>query len=67
MIARAATAQDDMVGDGTTSNVLVIGELLKQAERLIQEGVHPRIIADGKLLISFLRVVERSVISYSVL
>jgi len=37
-----------MVGDGTTSNVLVIGELLKQAERLIQEGVHPRLIADGK-------------------
>jgi T-complex protein 1 subunit zeta len=36
-----------MVGDGTTSNVLVIGDLLKQAERLIQEGIHPRIIADG--------------------
>ena len=29
MIARAATAQDDIVGDGTTSNVLLIGELLK--------------------------------------
>ena len=31
MIARAATAQDDIVGDGTTSNVLFIGELMKQA------------------------------------
>ena len=47
MIARAATAQDDIVGDGTTSNVLFIGELLKQAEKLIQEGIHPRIISSG--------------------
>lgn len=47
MIARAATAQDDIVGDGTTSNVLFIGELLKQAERLIQEGVHPRVLSEG--------------------
>ena len=47
MIARAATAQDDIVGDGTTSNVLLIGELLKQAERLVQEGVHPRVISEG--------------------
>jgi T-complex protein 1 subunit zeta len=29
MIARASTAQDDIVGDGTTSNVLFIGELMK--------------------------------------
>ena len=33
LIARAATAQDDITGDGTTSNVLIIGELLKQADR----------------------------------
>jgi hypothetical protein len=36
MIARSATAQDDIVGDGTTSNVLLVGELMKQAQRLIQ-------------------------------
>jgi T-complex protein 1 subunit zeta len=47
MIARAATAQDDIVGDGTTSNVLFTGELLKQAERLISEGVHPRVVSEG--------------------
>ena len=47
MIARSATAQDDTVGDGTTSNVLFIGELLKQAERLILDGVHPRLITEG--------------------
>ncbi|KAJ9654078.1 T-complex protein 1 subunit zeta [Neophaeococcomyces mojaviensis] len=47
MIARAATAQDDICGDGTTSVVLMVGELLKQADRYIQEGLHPRIITDG--------------------
>jgi chaperonin GroEL (HSP60 family) len=55
MIARSATAQDDIVGDGTTSNVLFIGELLKLAERLIQEGVHPRVISEGKIAISFFK------------
>ncbi|GMM33687.1 chaperonin-containing T-complex subunit [Saccharomycopsis crataegensis] len=47
MIARAATAQDEITGDGTTTVVLLVGELLKQAERFITEGVHPRIITDG--------------------
>ena len=47
MIARAATAQDDICGDGTTSVVLMVGELLKQADRYIQEGLHPRIVTDG--------------------
>jgi T-complex protein 1 subunit zeta len=47
MIARAATAQDDICGDGTTSIVLLVGELLKQADRYISEGLHPRIITDG--------------------
>lgn len=37
MIARAATAMDDEVGDGTTTAVLFIGELLKQAERFTSE------------------------------
>jgi len=47
LIARTATAQDDMCGDGTTSTVIFIGELLKQAERHLGEGVHPRMICDG--------------------
>ncbi|KAH6913959.1 chaperonin-containing T-complex zeta subunit Cct6 [Coprinopsis sp. MPI-PUGE-AT-0042] len=47
MIARTAVAQDDQVGDGTTSVVLLVGELLKQADRYTSEGVHPTIIAEG--------------------
>lgn len=47
LIARASTAQDDMTGDGTTSTVLLIGELLRQADILLSEGMHPRILTDG--------------------
>ncbi|SCU96781.1 LAFA_0G08086g1_1 [Lachancea sp. 'fantastica'] len=47
MIARAAAAQDEITGDGTTTVVCLVGELLKQAHRFIQEGVHPRMITDG--------------------
>lgn len=47
MIAKAATAQDEITGDGTTSIVLMVGELLKQAERYISEGLHPRVITEG--------------------
>lgn len=47
MIARTAVAQDEQVGDGTTSVVLLVGELLKQADRYISEGVHPTIIGEG--------------------
>lgn len=60
MIARAATAQDEIVGDGTTSNVLFIGELMRQAERFLGEGVHPRVLVDGfdKARAIALRVLE---------
>jgi T-complex protein 1 subunit zeta len=47
MIGRAANAQDDIVGDGTTSSVLFIGELMRKAEAYLADGVHPRILVDG--------------------
>mmetsp|Transcript_76383 Transcript_76383/g.155038 ORF Transcript_76383/g.155038 Transcript_76383/m.155038 type:complete len:547 (-) Transcript_76383:300-1940(-) len=47
LIARTATAQDDITGDGTTSTVLLCGELLRQADRHISDGVHPRILVEG--------------------
>ncbi|KRZ40564.1 T-complex protein 1 subunit zeta [Trichinella pseudospiralis] len=47
MIAKTSTAQNDITGDGTTSVVMLIGELLKQAENYITEGVHPSVICDG--------------------
>jgi len=47
MIAKVATAQDDITGDGTTSNCLIIGELLKQADLYVSEGLHPRLATEG--------------------
>ena len=47
LIAKASTAQNDETGDGTTSTVLIIGELLRQAEIYINDGLHPRVITDG--------------------
>lgn len=47
LIAKASTAQNDQTGDGTTSTVLLIGELLKQSEIYVNDGLHPRVIADG--------------------
>uniref|UniRef100_A0A8C9CWF3 Chaperonin containing TCP1 subunit 6A n=1 Tax=Phocoena sinus TaxID=42100 RepID=A0A8C9CWF3_PHOSS len=47
LTAKLATAQNDITGDGTTSNVLIMGELLKQADHYISEGLCPRIITEG--------------------
>ena len=43
-LADIAMSQDSEVGDGTTSVMVLAGELLKQAKQFIEEGVHPQII-----------------------
>jgi len=47
LIARTATAQDDVTGDGTTSTVLMCGSILQQADRFCREGLHARVVVDG--------------------
>ena len=47
MMVEVAKTQDDEVGDGTTTSVVVAGELLKKAEELIDQGIHPTVIVDG--------------------
>ena len=47
MLVEVAKTQDDEVGDGTTSAVVLTGELLSKAEQLIEKGVHPTVIVDG--------------------
>merc|ERR1719483_884758 len=42
-----ARAQDDEVGDGTTSVVLLACEFLRMAKPFVEDGVHPRIIIAG--------------------
>lgn len=50
LIARTATAQDDITGDGTSSIVLLIGEMLAQASRYLAENTHPSILIEGMFL-----------------
>jgi thermosome len=47
MMVEIAKTQDDEVGDGTTSAVIIAGELLKNAENLLSQQVHPTVIAEG--------------------
>ncbi|MGC8506515.1 MAG: thermosome subunit beta [Thermoplasmata archaeon] len=47
MIVEVAKSQDSSVGDGTTSAVILAGEFLKQAEVLLDQGVHSTVIANG--------------------
>ncbi|MBE6514149.1 MAG: TCP-1/cpn60 chaperonin family protein [Candidatus Methanomethylophilaceae archaeon] len=47
MLVEVAKTQDDEVGDGTTTSVILAGELLKKATDLIDANVHPTIIASG--------------------
>jgi thermosome len=47
MIVEVAKTQDKEVGDGTTTAVVLAGELLSSAEKLLDKGVHSTIIARG--------------------
>ncbi|HIQ29252.1 MAG TPA: thermosome subunit [Candidatus Caldiarchaeum subterraneum] len=47
MLVEVAKAQDEEVGDGTTTAVVLAGELLAKAEELIEKEVHPTIIIEG--------------------
>jgi thermosome len=47
MMVEVAKTQDAEVGDGTTTAVILAGELLGKAEDLIDKGVHPTVIVEG--------------------
>jgi len=47
MLVEVAKTQDKEAGDGTTSAVILAGELLSQAEELLDKNVHPTIIIEG--------------------
>jgi len=47
MMVEIAKTQDDMVGDGTTTAVVLAGELLKKAEELLEQNIHPTIMVSG--------------------
>jgi thermosome len=47
MMVEVSKAQEDEVGDGTTTAVIIAGELLKKAEELLDQDIHPTVITTG--------------------
>ncbi|MEM3519124.1 MAG: thermosome subunit beta [Candidatus Hadarchaeales archaeon] len=47
MMVEISKAQEDEVGDGTTTAVIIAGELLKKAEELLDQDIHPTVITAG--------------------
>ena len=47
MMVEAAKTQDSIVGDGTTTVVVMASELLKKAEELLDQNIHPTVIVGG--------------------
>jgi len=47
MLVEVAKTQEDEVGDGTTTAVIIAGELLKKAEGLLDQDIHPTVVANG--------------------
>lgn len=47
MMVEVAKTQDENVGDGTTTAVILAGELLKKAEDLLDQEIHPTVITKG--------------------
>jgi len=56
MMVEIAKTQDDMVGDGTTTAVILAGELLGKAEELLNQNIHPTVIVRG-----YRKAVEKAV------
>jgi len=52
MLVEVAKTQDEEAGDGTTTAVILAGELLKKAEDMIEQNIHPTVIAGGYRLAS---------------
>ena len=47
LIAKAVNSQKSYIGDGATSSVILIGEIMKNIEKYLEKGVHPQILSDG--------------------
>ncbi|HIJ00298.1 MAG TPA: thermosome subunit, partial [Candidatus Methanomethylophilaceae archaeon] len=47
MVVEVAKTQDMECGDGTTTSVVLAGELLKRSEELIEQNIHPTVITNG--------------------
>jgi thermosome len=64
MMVEIAKTQDDMVGDGTTSAVVIASELLKKAEELLDQNIHPTILVSGfrKASVKAIEVINKTAV-----
>jgi thermosome len=68
MMIEIAKTQDDMVGDGTTTAVVLASELLKKAEELLDQNIHPTILVAGyrKAAQKAIEVIEKNAVPIDV-
>ncbi|KAJ3080878.1 T-complex protein 1 subunit beta, partial [Quaeritorhiza haematococci] len=67
ILVNISKVQDDEVGDGTTSVCVLAAELLREAERLVQQKVHPQTIVEGYRIASqtAFKALEASAVDHS--
>ncbi len=68
MMIEIAKTQDDMVGDGTTTAVVLASELLKKAEELLSQNIHPIILVAGyrKAALKAMEIIAQSAVPIAV-
>ena len=68
MMVEIAKTQDDMVGDGTTTAVVLASELLKKAEELLDQNIHPTILVSGyrKATQKAIEIIEKNAVPIDV-
>ncbi|MHA1368864.1 MAG: thermosome subunit beta [Promethearchaeota archaeon] len=61
MMVEVSKTQDEETGDGTTTSVIITGELLKQAAKLLEQKIHPTIITEGyrKAMEEALKIIDK--------
>jgi len=59
--------QDDEVGDGTTTVCVLAAELLREAEKLIAQKIHPQTIVEGYRIASLaaLKALEKAAVDHA--
>src|SRR5690606_10545363 len=67
VLVNISKVQDDEVGDGTTSVCVLAAELLREAEKLIDQKIHPQVIIDGYRIASqaALKTLEKAAVDHS--
>ena len=67
ILVNISKVQDDEVGDGTTTVTVLAAELLREAEKLIAQKIHPQTIVEGYRIASIaaLKALENSAVDHS--